>query len=94
MNENFLVVGIEFRTSQKSGKSYKMLHLSRPFSDAKYGIGTRTSVEYCSNENYPDGLKVGDTVTLTYGRGFDGKAYVNGVHIVESDEIPTINVKK
>lgn len=91
MNDELLVVGIECRTSKKSGNSYKMLHLSQPFSDVKYGVGSRTSVEYCSDKNIPQGLKVGDIITLSYGRSFDGKAYVNGVHIVRgSDEIPTI----
>lgn len=90
----FRVVGIEFRTSKKTNKSYKMLHLSRPFTDTKYGIGARTSVEYCSDKNYPDELKVGDFVTLTYDRGFNGQAFVNGVYIVELDQIPTIEVKK
>ncbi|MDE6626079.1 MAG: hypothetical protein K2K56_06895 [Lachnospiraceae bacterium] len=89
---SFLVVGIENRTS-KAGKSYHMLHLSSPFTDPKYGIGSRTSVEYVSNENYPKELSVGDTVELNYGRGFDGKAYVNGVNIIKED-IPTVDVKK
>lgn len=91
--DDFIVVGIEFRISKNTGKSYKMLHLSQTFSDAKYGVGSRTSVEYCSNNNFPQNLKVGDKVQLSYGRAFDGKAYVNGVRIVESDEIPTIKNK-
>lgn len=91
MNDDFLVVGIEYRQS-KAGKPYKMLHLSRPFADAKYGIGSRTQVEYVSNERCPAEIKVGDFVQLTYGRGFDGKAYVNGVHIV--GDVPTVEVKK
>lgn len=90
MNE-FLVVGIEVRTS-KSGNSYRMLHLSQPFMDVKYGVGSRTSVEYVSEKNLAKGLKVGDKVTLSYGRAFDGKAYVNGVTIIQ-DDIPTVEVK-
>lgn len=90
---SYLVVGIECRTSKKSGKSYKMLHLSQPFTDVKYGIGSRTSVEYVPDDKIPQGLNVGNAVELTYGRGFDGKAYVNGVHIV-SEDVPTIEVKK
>lgn len=90
MND-YLVVGIEFRQS-KAGKSYKMLHLSRTFTDAKYGVGSRTSVEYISGDKCPSNLSVGDTVQLSYGRGFDGKAYVNGVTIL-SEAIPTVEVK-
>ena len=94
MNQNeFYVVGIECRTSKKSGNSYKMLHLSQPFTDVKYGVGSKTSVEYVSDKNVPQGLSVGDTVELSYGKGFDGNAYVNGVHIVKED-VPTIEVKK
>lgn len=93
MNDSYLVVGIEYRQS-KAGKPYKMLHLSRPFSDSKYGIGSRTSVEYIgASVDCPKDLAVGDTVVLTYARGFDGKAYVNGVHTVEED-VPTVQVKK
>lgn len=91
MNERdtFLVVGIECRTSKNSGNTYKMLHLSQPFSDVKYGVGSKTCVEYVSDKNIPQGLNIGDKVQLTYGRAFDGKAYVNGVHIV-SEDVPTI----
>ena len=92
MNNQFLVVGIEFRKS-KAGKAYKMLHLSSAFSDAKYGIGTRTQVEYVSDSICPAELKTGQLVELSFGRGFDGKAYVNGVHIVAGD-VPTVEVKK
>lgn len=92
MNNQFLVVGIEYRHS-KAGKPYKMLHLSSAFSDPKYGVGSRTQVEYVSGQACPVDIAVGNTVTLTYGRGFDGKAYVNGVHIVEGD-VPTVEVKK
>ena len=90
---SYLVVGIECRTSKKSGNSYRMLHLSQPFTDVKYGVGSRTSVEYVSDKNIPEGLKIGDSVELGYGRAFDGKAYVNSVHIVEGD-VPPIEVKK
>lgn len=89
---SYIVVGIENRKS-KAGKDYHMLHLSTGFTDPKYGVGSRTSVEYISNENYPAGLKVGDSVELNYGRGFDGKAYVNGVRIL-SEDVPTVQVKK
>lgn len=89
---SYLVVGIEYRKS-KAGKPYKMLHLSSPFSDAKYGVGSRTSCEYVSGDNCPDEIKVGQSIELSYGRGFDGKAYVNGVHIVSGD-VPTVEVKK
>ncbi len=81
------LVGIENRQS-KNGTSYHMLHLVQDFTDPKYGVGKRCSVEYLSNKYYPDeGLHVGDIVELTYGRSFDGKAYINGVHSVE---IPTV----
>ena len=90
--DDFLIVGIESRTS-KSGNSYKMLHLSQPFSDVKYGVGSKTSVEYVSEKNLPKGLKVGDCVKLSYGRAFDGKAYVNGVSVVSDGDIPTVQVK-
>ena len=71
----------------------KMLHLSSAFTDPKYGVGSRTQVEYVSAEACPVDIAVGNTVTLTYGRGFDSKAYVNGVHIVAGD-VPTVEVKK
>lgn len=90
--DTFLVVGIECRTAKSSGNTYKMLHLSQPFTDVKYGIGSKTSVEYVSDKNIPQGLNVGNTVKLTYGRAFDGKAYVNGVDIV-SEDVPTVQVK-
>lgn len=87
MNNEFKLLGIENRTS-KNGKDYHILHLGQEFTDSKYGVGVKTSTEYLSNSNYPhDGLCVGDVVQLTYGRGFDGKAYVNGVHSVD---IPTV----
>ena len=91
MNERdtYLVVGIECRTSKNSGNTYKMLHLSQPFSDVKYGVGSKTCVEYVSDKNLPKGLKVNDTVRLSYGRAFDGKAYVSGAQIVTED-IPTV----
>lgn len=90
---NYLVVGIEYRQNKKTGKPYKMLHLSQPFSDSKYGIGSRTSVEYLSSSvDCPADLTVGNLVELSYGKGFDDKAYVNGVHVVEED-IPTIQKK-
>lgn len=92
MNNQFLVVGIEYRQSKK-GKPYKRLHLSSAFTDPKYGVGSRTQVEYVSAEACPVDIAVGNTVTLTYGRGFDSKAYVNGVHIVAGD-VPTVEVKK
>lgn len=77
------VVGIGYRTS-KAGKPYYMLQLTAPFSDEKYGIGEQVFSEYVTAKNYPAGLMVGDIVELTYGRGFDGQAYVNGVHVVRS----------
>lgn len=92
MNNQFLVVGIEFRKS-KAGKAYKMLHLSSQFTDCKYGVGSRTQVEYISDSVCPSDIAVGQTVELTFGRGFDGKAYCNGVHIVAGD-VPTVEVKK
>lgn len=92
MEKKYDVVGIEYRQS-KAGKPYRMLHLSAPFTDAKYGVGSRTSVEYVSMENCPIELAVGDVVTLSYGRSFDGRAYVNGVRIV-SEDVPTVQVKK
>ena len=93
MNDSYLVVGIEYRQS-KAGKPYKMLHLSRAFSDPKYGIGSRTSVEYVgASADCPKDLAVGDMVVLSYGRGFDGKAFVVGVHTVQED-VPTVQVKK
>ncbi len=92
--DSYEVLGIEYRTSKKTGKNYKMLHLARPFTDGKYGVGLRTSVEYCNNEAFPRDLMVGDHVQLSYGRGFDGSAYVNGVHIVPSGDVPTVQVKK
>ncbi|MBE5941052.1 MAG: hypothetical protein E7264_00790 [Lachnospiraceae bacterium] len=90
--DNFIVVGIEYRQS-KQGKPYRMLHLSQAFSDAKYGVGSRTSVEYVSLQNCPEELRVGNVVALSYGRSFDGRAYVNGVRIISAD-VPTIDVKK
>lgn len=92
MEKWYEVVGIEYRQS-KAGKPYRMLHLSTAFTDAKYGVGSRTSVEYVSMENCPKELSVGDVVTLSYGRSFDGRAYVNGVRIVSGD-VPTVEVKK
>lgn len=88
---NFLVVGIGFYVS-KSGKEYRILHLSQAFTDVKYGIGTKTSQEFISKQYIPEGLAVGDTVELAYGRNFKGEAYVNGVHIV-SEDVPTIQTK-
>lgn len=91
---SYLVVGIEYRQNKKTGKPYKMLHLSQPFSDPKYGIGSKTLIEYVSaSVDCPADLSVGVTVELSYGKGFDDKAYVNGVHVVEGD-VPTIQVKK
>lgn len=88
MNNQFVLLGIENRNS-KNGTSYHMLHLAQDFTDPKYGVGQRTSSVYLSIKYYPDkGLNVGDVVELTYGCGFDGKAYVNGVHSVD---IPTVN---
>lgn len=93
MNRNeFIIVGIESRQS-KAGKPYKMLHLSTPFTDSKYGVGSRTSVEYVSNENCPSDISIGSVVELSYGRSYDGRAYVNGVRVVSGD-VPTIDVKK
>ena len=83
----FILLGIENRVSKK-GTSYYYLHLAQEFTDPKYGVGQRVSTQYLSEKNYPDkGLKVGDIVQLSYGCGFDGKAYVNGVHSVD---IPTV----
>lgn len=85
---HFILLGIENRTS-KNGKSYHMLHLAQDFTDPKYGVGQRSSSVYLSNTYYPEkGLNVGDIIELTYGCGFDGKAFVNGVHSVG---IPTVN---
>lgn len=85
--DQYLLLGIENRTS-KNGRSYHYLHLAQEFTDSKYGVGQRVIKEYLSNSNYPDkGLKVGDIVQLSYGRDFEGKAYVNGVHSVD---IPTV----
>lgn len=92
MNESFVVVGIEYRKS-KAGKPYRMLHLTRPFSDSKYGVGLRTFCEYVSGDLCPADIAVGQSVILSYGRGFNDKAYVNGVHIVPGD-VPTVEVKK
>lgn len=89
--DDFLVVGIGFYVS-KNGKEYRILHLSQPFTDVKYGVGSKTSQEFISKQYIPDGLAVGDTVKLTYGRNFKGEAYVNGVHIV-SEDVPTIQTK-
>ncbi len=92
MDDKYLVVGIGFYTSKK-GVEYRVLHLSQVFTDAKYGIGSKTSQEFVKLENVPKGLKVGDSIRLTYGRSFKGEAYVNGVHIV-SEDVPTVEVKK
>ncbi|MBE5923523.1 MAG: hypothetical protein E7271_03510 [Lachnospiraceae bacterium] len=87
---SYLVVGIENRTSKK-GDNYHLLHVSQPFTDVRYGVGSKTSVEYISNKYFPAGLGVGDTVEFSYGKSFDGKAYVNGVTI--SEDVPTIPKK-
>lgn len=88
MDNSFLVVGIERRKSSGSGKLYKVLHLSQSFSDPKYGEGARVSTEYCPGDVCPDNVRVGNTVTLLYNRGYDGKAYVDGVRI--EGPIPTV----
>lgn len=90
MNE-FIVVGIGFYTS-KNGKEYRILNLSQAYNDAKYGVGAKVSQEFLSKQYIPEGLNVGDTVSLCYGRSFKGEAYVNGVSIVK-EEIPTIQTK-
>ena len=89
--DDFVVVGIGFYVS-KTGKEYRILHLSQPFTDAKYGVGSKTSQEFISKQYIPDGLGVGDAVEFSYGRNFKGEAYVNGEHIV-SEDVPTIQTK-
>lgn len=91
MNETLLVVGIEYRQS-KSGKPYSILHTSQPFTDSKYGIGSRTSATYVGDK-CPRDLKVGDSVELDYGCSFSGQAYVKNVRIVSAD-VPTVEIKK
>lgn len=93
MDNSFQVVGIERRSSQ-AGKKYKVLHLMQPFYKASVGEGSRVSTEYCAGDSCPDDVKVGSSVFLYYEKGFDGKAYVSGVRIVEtapSGDIPTVN---
>lgn len=90
--DEYLVVGIGFYTS-KNNVAYRVLHLSQAFSDANYGVGSKTSQEFVKKDCVPDGLAVGDKIRLTYGRSFKGNAYVNGVHIVKED-VPTIQTKK
>lgn len=86
----YAVIGIENRTSKK-GDSYHLLHVTVPFTDTKYGVGCKTSIEYISNKAYPKGLKVGDNIEFDYGKSYDGKAYVSGARIV--GDIPTIETK-
>ena len=38
-------------------------------------------------------LKVGDEISLVYGRSFDGKAYVTGLQVLDQADVPTIKNK-
>lgn len=91
MEKTYLVVGIGVYTSKKTQKESRILHLSTAFNDIKYGTGAQVSTEWISLDKYKEsGVKVGDTIELYYGRSFDGRAYVNGLHVIESGDVPTI----
>lgn len=47
--------------------------------DPKYGEGLRVTREYVSSRNVKGDLKVGCKALITFGRGFDDKAYLSGV---------------
>lgn len=91
MNEKtYLVVGIGIYQSKKTNKESRILHLSTSFNDVKYGQGAQVSTEWINLDMYREsGVKVGDTIELYYGRLYDGKAYVNGLRVIEGD-VPTI----
>lgn len=88
MSNEFNVVGIGFYISKKNVE-YRVLNLMQSYEDAKYGVGSKVSQEFIKKDKFPDGLAVGDVVSLVYNRSFEGKAYVSGVEIVAS-EIPTV----
>ena len=83
-NEVFEVMGIEFRRSNRTGSPYTVLHLGVPFPNKDAGLGLKVSTEYIpTNASMPDNLEVGHHIEFSWGRGLDGKAVCNGVHIVE-----------
>ena len=47
--------------------------------DSKYGEGLRVSREYVSKQRVKGELKVGAKAIVTFGRGFDDKAYLSGL---------------
>lgn len=51
--------------------------------DPKYGEGLKVSREYISNSRINGDLKLGCKVDLSFGRGFDGKAYLSQVTVLQ-----------
>ena len=47
--------------------------------DSKYGEGLRVSREYISSSRVKGELKVGCKALVSFGRGFDDKAYLSGL---------------
>lgn len=75
---NFRVCGIQKGTSKK-GKPYCILHLMQAFENPEYGEGSRVSQEFLNDDVDISGIKPGMDVSLTYNKGFDGKAYISTI---------------
>lgn len=53
--------------------------------DPKYGEGLKVSREYIAKARIIGDLELGCDVDLSFGRGFDGKAYLSEVTVISGN---------
>lgn len=80
---SFKVAGIQHGTTKK-GEPYHVLHLMQQFDKPEYGEGSRVSQEFIFSNSDVNlaGITPGALVNVSYSKGFDGKAYVSSVELV------------
>ena len=96
MDEKWQVIGIVKRKS-KTGATYTTLHLignhdKYSVDNAEVCQGNRVAYETTSAELPP--VNVGDTVELLYGKGFEDKAVLRSLIVVEKNPMVDNNAKK
>lgn len=87
--DEFKIIGIKVYTKE-GGKKNSILHCLTNFSDYDIEKSERcqgqTVIEEFTNSIDTSFLKIGDIVKFFYTKGFGGKAFLDGISVLESSK--------